>query len=162
MGSSRRGIGSAGRRPLSTVVSGLVAMALLLAIGTEPLASVQGKSAQRPNILVLVADDLGWRDVGPYGNGGIRTPNLDRLARSGLRVVHAFGTSPQCSPSRISTLSGKYSHATRTEDLHTPLPESERLVPSYLQANGYFTGMMAKTHMPRRRSPVPMVLVQAL
>jgi N-sulfoglucosamine sulfohydrolase len=62
-------------------------------------------------------------------------------------VRFAFGTSPQCSPSRISILSGKYSHATRTEDLHTPLPDGERLLPSYLQDRGYFTGMMAKTHL---------------
>jgi N-sulfoglucosamine sulfohydrolase len=103
--------------------------------------------AARPNILVFVADDLGWRDLGIYGNRGIRTPNIDRLARSGLRVVHAFGTTPQCSPSRISTLTGEYSHATRTEDLHTPLPDGQRILPSYLEAQGYFTGMMAKTHL---------------
>jgi N-sulfoglucosamine sulfohydrolase len=103
--------------------------------------------ADRPNILVLVADDLGWRGIGAYGNAAVKTPNLDRLARSGLRVVHAFGTSPQCSPSRISTLAGKYAHATRTEDLHTPLPEGERILPSYLQAHGYFTGLLAKRHI---------------
>ncbi len=95
---------------------------------------------------MFVGDDLGWRDTGPYGNSAIRTPNLDALARSGLVVKLAFGTAPQCSPSRISILSGRYPHATRTEDLHTPLPEAERLLPSYLQAGGYFTGHMAKTH----------------
>jgi N-sulfoglucosamine sulfohydrolase len=104
-------------------------------------------SVEQPNMLVLVADDLGWRDLGISGNRGIRTPNIDRLARSGLRVIRAFGTSPQCSPSRISTLTGKYSHATLTEDLHTPLPDGERILPSYLKARGYFTGMMAKSHL---------------
>jgi N-sulfoglucosamine sulfohydrolase len=61
-------------------------------------------------------------------------------------VRYAFGTSPQCSPSRISILSGMYPHATRTEDLHTPLPPDVRLLPSYLHDEGYFTGHMAKTH----------------
>ncbi len=117
---------------------------------------------------MLVADDLGWRDTGPYGNTAIRTPHIDALARSGLLVKHAFGTTPQCSPSRISILSGRYPHATRAEDLHTPLPDGERLLPSLLQADGYFTGHMAKTHYgpnararsssgirrpPRRRCP---------
>ncbi len=119
--------------------------ALLLAAVALPVAA-QARPETRPNVVVLVADDLGWRDIGTYGNAAIRTPNVDRLARSGLRVVYAFGTSPQCSPSRISTLTGKYPHATGAEDLHMPLPDTERILPSYLQAEGYFTGHMAKTH----------------
>ena len=54
----------------------------------------------------------------------------------GLLVRYAFGTSPQCSPSRISILSGRFPHATRTEDLHTPLPDGVRLLPAYLQDAG--------------------------
>jgi N-sulfoglucosamine sulfohydrolase len=126
----------------------LTAVLLFFAIATRCVpAAAQARAGERPNIVVLVADDLGWRDLGIYGNTGIRTPNLDQLARSGLRVKLAFGTSPQCSPSRISMLTGKYAHATRTEDLHTSLPDSERILPSYLQTAGYFTGMMAKTHI---------------
>jgi arylsulfatase A-like enzyme len=113
---------------------------------TAAPALPQATPESRPNIVVFVGDDLGWRDAGPYGNAAIRTPNIDRLAQSGLRVTYAFGTSPQCSPSRISILSGKYPHATGAEDLHTPLPAAERLLPFHLQAQGYFTGHMAKTH----------------
>ena len=120
----------------------------IAALAVQPTSATgQARSEGLPNLVVFVADDLGWRDLGIYGNAGIRTPNIDRLARSGLRVTRAFGTTPQCSPSRISTLTGKYAHATLTEDLHTPLPEGERILPSYLQARGYFTGMMAKTHI---------------
>jgi N-sulfoglucosamine sulfohydrolase len=118
----------------------------LLGFGSMPLGAQAG-AGSLANVVVFVADDLGWRDIGAYGNAAVKTPHLDRLARSGLRVEHAFGTSPQCSPSRISTLSGKYAHATRTEDLHTPLLESERILPSYLQDRGYFTGMLAKRHI---------------
>jgi N-sulfoglucosamine sulfohydrolase len=128
-----------GARAATTV---LVASALAVA----PVRAQGQTVAAPPNILVLVADDLGWRDVGVYGNRFIRTPNIDQLARSGLRVKHAFGTSPQCSPSRISMLTGKYPHATGTEDLHTPLPEAERILPALLEARGYFSGHMAKTH----------------
>jgi N-sulfoglucosamine sulfohydrolase len=118
-----------------------------LAATTRPAsAAAQAPAGSRPNVIVFVADDLGWRDTGIYGTVGIRTPNIDRLARSGLRVERAFGTSPQCSPSRISILTGKYSHSTGTKDLHTPLPEAERILPFSLQARGYFTGHMAKTH----------------
>lgn len=121
-------------------------MALGILAGTSPQAVAQSVDNTRPNILVFVGDDLGWRDVGAYGNRFIRTPNIDRLARSGLKVERAFGTSPQCSPSRISILTGKYPHTTRTEDLHTPLPHGQMILPSLLQSRGYFTGHMAKTH----------------
>ena len=122
------------------------AIVLSAAISQAATSLAQAPSTRHPNIVVFVADDLGWRDTGTYGNRFIRTPNIDRLARSGLRVTYAFGTTPQCSPSRISTLTGKYAHATRTEDLHTPLPDAERILPSLLQDRGYFTGNMAKTH----------------
>jgi arylsulfatase A-like enzyme len=119
----------------------------LAPLGARAPATAQAPVPSRPSVIVLVADDLGWRDTGVYGNQFIRTPNIDQLARSGLRVAYAFGTAPQCSPSRISMLTGKYPHATGAEDLHMPLPDSERTLPSYLQAQGYFTGMMAKTHI---------------
>lgn len=127
----------------------LVSLLLLAACASQGEAQTSGRLpvGNRPNIVVFLADDLGWRDVGAYGNAGIRTPNIDSLARSGMRVALAFGTSPQCSPSRISMLTGKFPHATGTEDLHTPLPAGERILPSYLRARGYFTGMMAKTHI---------------
>lgn len=99
-----------------------------------------------PNILVLIADDMGWFDAGAYGNTAIRTPNIDQLAASGLRVEHAFLTIAQCSPSRISILSGRYPHQTGAEDLHMPMPDSIRILPSYLKQQGYFTGHMRKTH----------------
>jgi N-sulfoglucosamine sulfohydrolase len=121
-----------------------VVLALLLLTSGQSLLA-QADAA--PNILVLVADDLGWRDTGVYGNRQVGTPNIDRLTRSGLKITYAFGTSPQCSPSRQSILSGEFSHAIRTEDLHTPLPDGVRLLPSYLQDRGYFTGMMAKSHL---------------
>jgi arylsulfatase A-like enzyme len=122
----------------------LAACALCLA--PCPAAALQTHDDHRPNIVVLLADDLGWRDTGPYGNPAVHTPNIDRLARDGLLVRYAFGTSPQCSPSRISMLSGRWPHATRTEDLHTPLPPGIPILPALLRRVGYFTGDMAKTH----------------
>jgi N-sulfoglucosamine sulfohydrolase len=131
------------------IARGLLIAALALTTSIiDPLGAwPQVPAGATPNLLVLVADDLGWRDLGVYGNAAIRTPNLDRLASSGLRVVRAFGTTPQCSPSRISMLTGKYAHASGTEDLHTPLPDGERILPSHLRTRGYYTGMMAKTHI---------------
>lgn len=104
------------------------------------------KDAAPPNILVFLADDVSWQDFGCYGNDGIRTPNIDLLAKEGLRFTHAFLTTSSCSPTRISVLTGKYPHATGAEDLHMPLPADQKFVPTYLKQKGYFTGHMRKTH----------------
>ncbi|WP_310681980.1 sulfatase [Aliifodinibius sp. S!AR15-10] len=99
-----------------------------------------------PNILIFVADDAGWRDFGAYGNETIQTPNIDALAEGGLQFEQAFLTTAQCSPSRISILTGLYPHATGAEDLHMPLPEGTRIIPHYLSEKGFYTGHMKKRH----------------
>jgi arylsulfatase A-like enzyme len=104
------------------------------------------EETDHPNILIFVADDAGWRDFGAYGNDAIQTPNIDRLAEGGLQFEQAFLTTSQCSPSRISILTSLYPHATGAEDLHMPLPEDTRILPSYLSDTGFYTGHMKKTH----------------
>ena len=84
---------------------------------------------QNPNILIFIADDAGM-DFGCYGYEGANTPNINRLAASGLMCSKAFLTVPQCSPSRTSILSGQFAHTIGTEDLHTPLDENTKLIPS--------------------------------
>ncbi|MFH5834291.1 sulfatase [Halalkalibaculum sp. DA3122] len=119
---------------------------LFLCCLTEVLHAQSSDRQASPNILVFVADDAGWRDFGAYGNEVIQTPNIDELARGGLLFEQAFLTTAQCSPSRISILTGLYPHATGAEDLHMPLPEGTRIVPGYLSEKGYFSGHMRKTH----------------
>src|SRR5687767_2417612 len=75
----------------------------LLALGA---ASVQGAAAPRPNILLIVADDLGWADVGYHGSA-LRTPSLDRLSRTGAELDQHY-VAPVCSPTRAALLSGRY------------------------------------------------------
>ncbi len=100
-----------------------------------------------PNFLILVADDAGYRDFGCYGNDNISTPNIDLLASTGIKATNAFLTAPQCSPSRISILTGKYPHATGAEDLHMPLPEGEILLPALLKEKNYYSGLLNKSHL---------------
>ena len=77
-------------------------------LSTEP-----GTAERPPNFLVLVADDAGWQDFWVYGEPGIQTPNIDRLAQSGLVFDRAFLTAAQCSRSRNSILTGRYPHRHR-------------------------------------------------
>jgi len=118
------------------------------AAGTLGRASAGSGTAPEhaPNVLVFVADDAGWKDFGCYGNRGIKTPNIDQLADEGMLCEKTFLTAPQCSPSRISVLTGKYPHQTGTEDLHMPIPPGEEMLPTWLRQGGYYTGHMRKTH----------------
>ncbi|MDR2037453.1 MAG: sulfatase [Bacteroidales bacterium] len=102
-------------------------------------------ASEKPNIIVFIADDAGM-DFGCYGNKNIHTPHIDQLAASGLKFEKAFLTSPQSSPSRTSMMTGMFAHTIGTEDLHTPIDENTRMIPSYLKEAGYRTGVMMKTH----------------
>lgn len=102
-------------------------------------------AAAPPNILVFLADDAGM-DFGCYGSTHVSTPNIDRLAREGVRFEKAFLTSPQSSPSRTSMMTGLFAHTIGTEDLHSPLPPDIPMLPSYFRRAGYLTGSMLKTH----------------
>lgn len=117
-----------------------------MALAATPLGMLSARPAKPPNILVFVADDAGFRHFGCYGNKNIKTPNIDRLAAGGLSADNAHLTTSQCSPSRISFMTGRYPQETKTEDLHMPLEEGHTIVPGWLQQQGYFTGHMQKTH----------------
>ena len=98
---------------------------LLLAAGLGVGAAAEKKKESkdeapdtRPNLILIIADDLGWNDCEPYGNPVVRTPNLMRLAKSGMRFDNAFVTISSCSPSRASIVTGRYPHNTDAEELH--------------------------------------------
>jgi N-sulfoglucosamine sulfohydrolase len=118
-----------------------------LAVLPGKLAAEPPKGKKHPNILLLIADDLGDRDAGCYGHPTIRTPSLDRIAAGGMRFTNAFVTTSSCSPSRASMFTGRYPHATGAEALHMPLPEGTKILPTYLSELGYFTANVGKLHL---------------
>lgn len=100
-----------------------------------------------PNFIVIVADDMAWNDAGVYGHPNIRTPNIDRLARDGMRFDRAFLTTSSCSPSRSSIMTGRYPHATGAGELHLPLPASQVVLTESLRERGYYTAAAGKWHL---------------
>ena len=82
--------------------------------------------ANKTNILFILADDLGWRDLACYGNPYVATPNLDRLAREGGRFRQAYAACPVCSPTRASILTGKYPVRTGVTDWIPGRPSDPR------------------------------------
>ena len=104
-------------------------------------------SAQNtPNIIFIIADDISWDDMGTYGNAKIKTPNVDKLARDGMKFTNMFLTASSCSPSRASILTGRYPHNTGAAELHTPLPAHLKFFPELLKQKGYFSALVGKWH----------------
>src|SRR5437773_5149383 len=98
------------------------------AVATAAASSV-GQAAQpapRPNILFILADDLGYGDLSCYGRPDYRTPNLDRLALQGVRFANAYSASPLCTPTRCAFITGRYPARTRV-GLEEPLYERRAL-----------------------------------
>ena len=130
---------------LIAAVAGL-AMIALLAIGV-PSNSYSAQNTGRPNIVLIIADDMGWEDSGPYGHKDIRTPALDRMAARGMRFDNAILTCSSCSPSRSSIITCRYPHNTGAEQLHLPLPKEQTTFVELLKQAGYWTAAVGKWHL---------------
>src|ERR1051326_1045152 len=103
-------------------------------------------AAQRPNVLFIIADDLNTH-LGCYGDGIVRTPNIDKLAQRGVRFERAYAQYPVCNPSRTSFLSGLHPETTGVMDQQTRLKNTMPNVvylPEHFSANGYFTAAIGK------------------
>jgi arylsulfatase A-like enzyme len=108
----------------------------------------RGAVSPGPNVVLIMADDLGWGDVGYNGNLRIRTPVLDAWAKEGVRLDRFYSGAPVCTPTRASCLTGR--NAARTGVLtpsQYPFPRGEITIASYLQNAGYATGFFGKWHL---------------
>jgi arylsulfatase A len=129
---------------------------LRLVIGLMVLVGAGWNVGAAPNIVYIVADDLGYGDLACYGHPTIRTPNLDRMAREGMRFTDFYSASPVCTPSRAAMLTGRYAHrsgmASDRRRVLFPnssggLPESEVTIAEALKAKGYATACLGKWHL---------------
>ena len=111
--------------------------------------SQRSKKAGAPNIIVILADDLGFSDIGCYG-GEVQTPNLDRLARNGLRFSQ-FYNGARCCPSRASLLTGQYPHKVGLDKNGQNLTRNGLTIAEALKASGYQTAMTGKWHLSESR-----------
>jgi arylsulfatase len=116
--------------------------------------------APRPNIVMLLADDLGYADLGCYGHPTIRTPNLDRMAREGMRFTQFYAPAPVCSPSRAALMTGRLPIRTGVIRVLFPrssvaLPDGERTIAQVLGEAGYETACIGKWHLGDRPEHLP-------
>ncbi len=128
---------------LKSIGAGLAAPALIQA------------QTRKPNIIVIVTDDHGIGDVGCFGNPEVKTPNLDRLAASGVRFTQWYSNAPVCSASRASIMTGKYSERTGVSGALVSQPDydvpglraGETTLPGLLKQQGYHTAAFGKWHL---------------
>ncbi|MFH5832997.1 sulfatase-like hydrolase/transferase [Halalkalibaculum sp. DA384] len=123
----------------------------------------QSKNINKPNIVIILADDLGYGDLGVYG-GEAKTPNLDRLAKEGIRFTDFHSNGANCSPTRAALLTGRYQQRIGIEGalgedalgLGAPEAKDEITIAEYLQEKDYRTGIFGKWHLGYnlRQSPI--------
>jgi arylsulfatase A-like enzyme len=128
-------------------------LAVFLFAGFQGLrASDASPPETPPNIVIILADDLGYGDVSCYGASRIRTPNIDRLAAQGLRFTDAHSTSATCTPARYAILTGQYPWRKKGTgvlpgDARLIISPKQTTVPSMLRKAGYTTGAVGKWHL---------------
>jgi N-sulfoglucosamine sulfohydrolase len=121
----------------------------LLVCGSMMMAAISPVAAResRPNVVLIIADDMAWDDCGAYGNPKVKAPHIDKLAREGMRFDRAFVTASSCSPSRSSMITGRYPHNTGAEELHWPLLLDQVTFVEKLRGAGYWTAQAGKWHL---------------
>jgi arylsulfatase A-like enzyme len=123
---------------------------LLSSLALLSLASQLCAADLRPNIVVILADDMGYADIGVHGCTDIPTPNIDRIATQGVRFTDAYANGSFCTPTRAALMSCRYQQRSGNDDLDGvtgPLPLGICTLPDRMRAAGYTTGMVGKWHL---------------
>src|SRR5258705_13185206 len=120
----------------------LIASVLWTAAGErKPITLGEQVTPKKPNIIFIMADDLGYGDLGCYGQTKIKTPNIDRLAAEGMRFTQCYAGSTVCAPSRSALMTGQHTGRTRIRGNDAvPLRPDDITVAEVLQKRGYKTG----------------------
>ena len=119
--------------------------AILFALSV--LCGLSARAAEKMNIVLVMADDQGWADTGYNGHPDLKTPHLDAMAASGLRLNRAYTAHFNCSPTRASVLTGRHPHRMGTFGPGSPIRAQELTVAKVLQSAGYATGHFGKWHL---------------
>ncbi|MBT6447236.1 MAG: sulfatase-like hydrolase/transferase, partial [Flavobacteriaceae bacterium] len=113
--------------------------------------SEKKNSIEKPNIIIIYTDDLGYGDVSAYKKGTLNTPNIDKLANQGMRFTNGYASSATCSPSRYALLTGTYPWRNPRAKIITGgsliIDTTEMTIPKILKTKGYHTGIVGKWHL---------------
>lgn len=139
---------------IKTSIASVFTLAMLVIVGSVPLQTVyaQKASASHPNVIYILADDLGYSELGCYGNTFNETPNIDRLASQGIKFTNFYVAAPVCSPSRAALITGQYPGRVGIIDYLRPkdathLDTAQYTLAEMFRDNGYHTGIIGKWHL---------------
>lgn len=127
---------------LATIV--LVASLVLLSSCKNEKTTYQKALASKPNIIYILADDLGYGDLGCYGQAEIKTPNIDKLAAQGMRFTQHYAGATVCAPSRNCLMTGQHNGHAFIKSMEKPIPADDITVAEVLKEAGYKTGIIGK------------------
>ncbi len=136
---------------LAAALLSVASLCGLLLTASVTSHAATGAGPARPNVLFIIADDLGWGDLGCYGNPVLDTPAIDSLARQGVRLTAHYSPSPLCAPARAGYLTGRYNHRTGAVDVPSNrgldrIDLSEKTLGDYFRHAGYRTALVGKWH----------------
>ena len=131
-------------------VISILTVCVLAALGAASLRS-QSPAAGRPNIVLIMSDDMGYGDLSSYGATDIKTPNIDSLGRDGVKLTDFYANGVLCSPTRAGLINGRYQQRYLIDNVvggtTPPLKITGASLPQSLKNNGYATGLIGKWHL---------------
>ena len=145
---------------ISFVILSLL-MGLMVSCTHSDSPKAEAESEGLPNIVVIYCDDLGYGDLGCFGNEVIRTPHIDRMASDGMKFTEFYSASPVCSPSRAALLTGRIPQRMGINSVffprsYTGMPLEEITTGDLLKSMGYATGIVGKWHLGHREKFLPL------
>lgn len=125
---------------------------LIVLMVTNMAVAWRLEAADRPNLLLILADDLTWRDVGFVGNAEVKTPHLDQLASQSMHLRHMFASAPMCAPVRSALYTGLFGVRSGAYPNHSRTHSGTRSIFTHLKAHGYRAGLQIKQHVAPRQT----------